>query len=183
MWQLDHKESWALKNWCFWTVVLEKTLESPLDCKEIKSVSPKGNQSWIHWKDWCWDWSSNTLATWYEELTHLKRPWYQEKIEDRRRRGRQRMRWLEWHHQLNGHEFEWTPGVGDGQGCLTCYIPWGHKESDTTEWLNWTDIFTFICCWGLYSKNSRSLLLNFPINVLGKMSLSCNGSICCSTSR
>ena len=64
MWQLDSKESWVLKNWCFWTVVLEKTLESPLDSKEIQPVNPKGNQSWIfiHWKDWCWSW--NTLATW-----------------------------------------------------------------------------------------------------------------------
>ena len=65
MWELDYKESWALKNCCFWTVVLEKTLESPLDCKEIQPVHPKGSQSW---KDWCWSWSSNTLATWSEEL-------------------------------------------------------------------------------------------------------------------
>ena len=76
MWELDYKESWALKNWCFWTVVLEKTLENLLDSKEIQPVHPKGNQSWIfHWKDWCWSWNSNTLATWCEELTHWKRPW------------------------------------------------------------------------------------------------------------
>ena len=76
MWELDHKESWAPKNWCFWTVVLEKTLESPLDCKEIQLVYPKGDQSWIfHWKDWCWSWISNSLATWCEELTPCKRPW------------------------------------------------------------------------------------------------------------
>ena len=82
MWELDHKESWALKDWCFWTVVLEKTLESPLGCKEIKLVHPKGNQSWIfiHQKDWCWSWSSNTLATWCEELTHWKRPWCCERL-------------------------------------------------------------------------------------------------------
>ena len=66
----------AWKNWCFWTVVLEKILESPLDCKEIKPVHPKGDQSInIHWKDWCWSWSSNTLATWCKELTHWKSPW------------------------------------------------------------------------------------------------------------
>ena len=72
MWELDYKESWALKNWCFWTVVLEKTLESPLDCKEIQPVHPKGDRSvlGVHWKDWCWSWGSNTLTTWYEELTH-----------------------------------------------------------------------------------------------------------------
>ena len=75
MWELDYKESWAPKNWCFWTVMLEKTLESPLDCKEIQPVHPKGDQSvlGVHWKDWCWSWNSNTLATWCEELTHLKR--------------------------------------------------------------------------------------------------------------
>ena len=62
------------KNWCFWTVVLENTLESPLDCKETQPVHPKGDQSWV-WKDWYWSWNSNTLATWCKELTHLKRPW------------------------------------------------------------------------------------------------------------
>ena len=75
IWELDHEEGWGLKNWCFWTVVLEKTLESPLDCNEIQPVNPKGNQSWIfiHWKDWCWTWNSNTLAPWCEEPTHWKR--------------------------------------------------------------------------------------------------------------
>jgi len=80
MWELDYKESWAPKNWCFWTVVLEKTLESPLDCKKIQPVHPKGDQSWVHWKDWCWSWNSNTLATSCEELTHLKRPWCWERL-------------------------------------------------------------------------------------------------------
>ena len=81
MWELDHKESWVLKNWCFWTVVLEKTLESPLDCKEIQVVNPKRKSVLnIHWKDWCWSWSSNILATWCEELTHWKRPWCWERI-------------------------------------------------------------------------------------------------------
>ena len=84
MWELNHKERWALKNWCFWTVVLEKTLESPLDCKEIQPVHPKGNQSLnSHWKDWCCSWSSNTLATWCEELTHWKRPWCWERLKVR----------------------------------------------------------------------------------------------------
>ena len=73
MWEFDHKESWVLKNWCFWTLVLE----SPLDCKEIKPANHKGNQSLnIHWKDWCWSWSCNTLATWHKEMTHWKRPWW-----------------------------------------------------------------------------------------------------------
>ena len=81
MWELDYKESWAPKNWCFWTVVLEKTLESPLDCKDIQPVHPKGGSvQGIPWKDWCWSWRSNTLATWCEELTHLKRPWCWERL-------------------------------------------------------------------------------------------------------
>ena len=82
MWELDYKESWAPKNWCFWTVVSEKTLESPLDCKEIQPVHPKGDRSvlGVHWKDCCWSWNSNTLATWCEELTHLKRPWCWERL-------------------------------------------------------------------------------------------------------
>ena len=73
MWELDHKEAWAPNNWCFQTVVLEKTLESPLDSKEIKPVNPKGNQPCYSLKDWCW--SFNTLFTWWEETTHCKRPW------------------------------------------------------------------------------------------------------------
>ena len=74
MWELDYKESWAMKNWCLWTLVLEKTLESPLDCKEIQSVLN------VHWKNWCWSWNSKTLATWCKELTHLKRPWCWERL-------------------------------------------------------------------------------------------------------
>ena len=74
MWELDHKESWAPKDWCFWTMVLGKTLESPLDSKEIKPVNPKGNWPWV-FTGRNWSWSSNTSATWWEELTHWKRPW------------------------------------------------------------------------------------------------------------
>ena len=94
MWELDYKESWALKNWCFWTAVLEKTLESPLDFKEIQLVHPKGDQLGVHWKDWCWSWNSNILVTWCEELTHWKRPWCWERLKAGGR-GRQRMRWLD----------------------------------------------------------------------------------------
>ena len=81
MWELDYKESWAPKNWCFWTLVLEKTLESPLDCKESQPVHPKGNQSWIFIGRTDFEAETpNTLATWYEELTHLKRPWCWERL-------------------------------------------------------------------------------------------------------
>ena len=97
------KESWVLKNWCFGTVVLEKTLESSLDCKEIQPVYPKFRKSVlnIHWKDWHWSWNSNTLATWCEELTHLKRPWCWERL----RAGGEGDDRMRWHHRLNGHKF------------------------------------------------------------------------------
>jgi len=80
MWELDNKEGCMPKNWYFWTVMLEKTLESPLDCKEIKLVNPKGNQLNIHWKDWCWSWSSNILAIWCKEPTYWKRSWCWERL-------------------------------------------------------------------------------------------------------
>ena len=79
MWELDYKESWELKNWCFWTVMLEKTLESPLDSKAIQPIHPKSVLT-IHWKDWCWSWNANILATWCKELTHWKRPWCWERL-------------------------------------------------------------------------------------------------------
>ena len=91
--ELAHKEGWAGKNWCFW-IMLEKTLESPLDRKEIKPVDPKGNQLSLHWKYWFWSRSSNTLATWCEELT-MGKTLMLGKIESKSRRGWQRMRWLD----------------------------------------------------------------------------------------
>ena len=102
MWELDCEESWALKNWCFWILVLEKTLESPLDCKEIQPVHPKGD---VYWKDWCWSWNYNTLATWCEELTHWKRPWCWEGL-GAGGEGETEDEMAGWHHRLNGHEFE-----------------------------------------------------------------------------
>ena len=101
MWELDYKESWALKNRCFWTVVLEETLESPLDYKVIKHVHPeKKSVLNIHWKDWCWSWNSNTLATWCEELTHLKRLWCWERL----KAGVEGDEMVGWHPWLSGHE-------------------------------------------------------------------------------
>ena len=107
MWELDYKESWAQKNWCFWTVVLEKTLASPFDCKEIQPVHPKGNQFWIFTgrTDAETEWSSTTLATWCKELTHWKRPWAG-KDWRREEKGTTENEMVGWHHWLNGHEFE-----------------------------------------------------------------------------
>ena len=127
-WVWEHKESWALNNWCFQTVVLEKTLESPLGCKEIKPVNPEGNQVLnIHWKDRCW--SSNTLATSGEELTHWKRL-------RAGGEGATEDELVGWHHWLDEHEFEQNLGDSEGQEGLAGCSPWGHKESDKPEWLN-----------------------------------------------
>ena len=134
MWELDHKEGWASKSWCFWTVVLEKTLESPLDCKETKPVNPKENQSWIFtgrtdaetetpmlWppdaKNWLLRKDSNSGKDWRQE-----------------EKGVTEGEMVGWHYRFNGPEFEQTPG----EGSLACCSSWGHKESDTTEWLTAT---------------------------------------------
>ena len=140
MWELDYKESWALKNWCCWTVVLEKTLESPLDCKEIQPVHPKGDQSWVFFGRN--DVEAETLILWPPDAkTWLigKDPdagkdwrWQEKGMTEDEMVGR--------HHWLNGHGFGWTLGVGDGQGSLVCCGSWGHKESDTTERLDWTEL-------------------------------------------
>ena len=138
MWKLNYKESWVLKNWCFWTVVLEKTLESPLDCKKIQPVHPKGDQSCVFTGRT--DVEAETPILW---PPHAKswligkdsgRDWGQEE------KGMTEDEMAGWHHRLNGHEFGWTPGVGDGQGGLACCNSWGCKGSDTTERLNWTEL-------------------------------------------
>ena len=140
MWELDYKESWALKNWCFWTVVFEKTLESPLDCREIQPVHSKGNQSWIFIGRT--DAEAETPILWPPDVKN----WLIWKDPDAGKDwGREEKRMTEdemsgWHHWLDGHEFERTPGVGDGQGGLVCCSPWGCKESDMTELLNWTEL-------------------------------------------
>ena len=117
MWELDHKDGWVLKNGCFWTVVLEKTLESPLDCNKIKPVNHKGN--------------SDTLATWCEKLIHSKRPWCWERLKvggEGDDRG-----WDGWMASLT----RWTWGLSKLWELvmqLMCCSPWGHKESDMTDW-------------------------------------------------
>ena len=134
--ELDHKESWVPKKWCFWTVVLEKTLESPLDCKEIQPVHPKGNQSWIFIGRSDVEAKPHYFGHLMWRPDSFEKTLMLGKIEGRRRKGQQRMRW---HHWLNGHEFEQASGVGDGQRSMVCCSPWDHKQLDVTEWLSGTE--------------------------------------------
>ena len=138
MWELDCEYSWALRNWCFWTVVLEKTLESPLDCKEIQPVHPE-DQPWDFFgrKDAKAEtpvlWPPHAKSWLIAKDSIVGRDWGQEE------KGTTEDEMAGWHHWLDGHESEWTLGVCDGQGGLACCDSWGCKESDTTERLNWTE--------------------------------------------
>ena len=138
MWELDCEESWALKNWCFWTVVFKKTLESPLDCKEIQPVHPK-DQSWVFIERT--DAKAETPKLWlpYAKSWLIWKDPDAGKDRGQEEKGTTEEEMFGWHDQFNGHGFGWTPGVGDGQGGLACCRSWGRKESDTTEQLNWTD--------------------------------------------
>ena len=161
---------YTLKNWCFWTVVLEKTLESPLDCKEIQPVHPKGDQP----QDFFGrnDAKAETPVLWPHHVkswligkdSDAGRDWGQEE------KGTTEDEMAGWHHWLDGRESEWTSGVGDGQGCLACCDSWGRKESDTTERLNWTDLIcdkptTSII---LKCENLKTFSLRFPLRLRTK---------------
>ena len=169
MWALDYKESSAPKNWCFWTVVLVKTLESLLDCKEIQPVHPKGDQSWVfivktnveaempvlwapHAKSWLiWkdpdagrDWGQEEMGTTEDEMVGC-------------------------HHWLNAHGFGWTLAVGDGQGGLACCGSWCLKESDTTERLNWPELSNAVMNMGLHIPHW--FLFSFPLDICPEVGL------------
>ena len=154
MWELDGEESWALKNWCFWTVVLEKTLENPLDCMEIQPVHPKGDQSWVffgrsdakaetpvlgppHAKSWLIGKESDAGRDWGQE-----------------EKGVTEDEMAGWHYWLDGREFGWTPGVGDGQGGLACWNSWGRRVGD--DWVTELN-------WNFYSQDLQLVVLgNLP---------------------
>ena len=150
MWELDYKESWALKNWCFWTVLLEKTLGSPLDCKEIQSIHSEGYQPWDffgkndaeaeapvlwppHVKSWLIGKDSNGGRDWGQEEN-----------------GATEDEIAGWHLWLDGLESEWTPGDGDGQGGLACCNSWGCKESDILGQMSSRDFLHLQICSNSY---------------------------------
>ena len=145
MWELDCEESWVPKNWCFWAVVLEKTLESPLDCKVIQPVHSEGDQPWDFFGRN--NAKAETLILWPPHVkswligkdSDAGRDWGQEE------KGTTEDKMAGWHHWLYGRESEQTLGVGDGQGGLACCDSWGRKESDMTEWLNWTEYVRLPC--------------------------------------
>ena len=163
MWELDCKESWVPKNWCFWTVVLEKPLESPLDSKEIKSVNPKGNQSWIFIGRT--DAEAETPILWLPDMKN----WYIGRDPDAGKDWRREEKratedeMIGWHYWLDGHEFEQALGVGDVQGSLACYSLWGHKDLDMTEQLNWSELI-YLITGSLYLSTNfiQFLLLSAP---------------------
>ena len=140
MWELDYKESWVPQNQCFWTVVLEKTLESPLDCKENHPINPKGNQFCIFIGRT--DAEAETPILWPPNAKNWviwKDP-YAGKDWRREEKGMTEDEMVRCHHRLNGHKFEQALWVGVGQGSLACCGPWRCKESNMTDWLNWTEL-------------------------------------------
>ena len=178
MWELDCEESWVQKNWCFWTVVLEKTLESPLDCKEVQPVHPEGDRSWDFFGRN--DAKAETPVLWPPHVkswligkdSDAGRDWGQEE------KGTTADEMAGWHHQLDAHEFWWIPGVGDGQGGLACCDSWGHRESDTTEQLNWTEWLVILsifsgACWPSW----YFLWRNVYLDLLPIFWLSCLGFV------
>ena len=169
MWELDHKDGWSPKNWCFWTVVLEKTLGSPLDCKEIKPVNHKENQPWtfigrtdaeaeapIFWPPDVKNW-----VIWKDPDAGKDWRWEEKRTTEDEMVG--------WHHRLNEYESEKAPGDGEGQGSLSCCSLWGHKESNMTEWMNWTVFYLFQICGSYIYFSCLIAVAIYPVIVIWTM--------------
>ena len=169
MWELDHK---APKNWCFWIVVLEKTLESPCDCKEIQPVHPRGNQPWIFTgrtnakTEAPILWLSDVKSQLNRKDSDNGNDWRQEE------KGMAEDEMVRWHHRLDGHGFGQTPGNGEGQGSLACCSPWGCKESDMTERRNKSNMSYFMRSSFLYFRILETGLLKGNIRASSIKSLS-----------
>ena len=160
MWELDYKESWALENWCFWTVVFAKTLESPLACKAIQPTHPKGNQSWMFIGRT--DVEAETPILWPPDAKRwliwkdpdAGKDWRQEE------KGMTEDEMVRWHHRLNGHGFGWTPGVGDGQGSLPCWGSWGHRVGH--DWVTELNL----CLPEAYHTRPRRLIFELRVKLI-----------------
>ena len=173
MWDLDCNESWAPKTCCFWTVVLEKTLESPWDCRRsnqpvLKEISPGCSLEGLMLKLKLQYFGHLMRRVDSLEKTDARRDWGQEE------KGTTEDKMAGWHHRLDGSEFEWTPGVGDGQGGLACCNSWGRKESDTTEQLNWlTDWCNFLAPYPIFScliaRGTKQNCIQFHLFCVGML--------------
>ena len=177
MWDFEvqknrHHYFLILANWRFWTMVLEKTLENPLDCKEIQPVHPKRDQPWVFTGRTDAEtetqilWPPHAKSWFFEKDPDAGRDWGQEE------NGMTEGEMARWHYWHDGHEFEQTPGVCDEQAGLVCCDSWGCKESDTTERLNWTELN---CTWLILSANKRLIqkegiyvYMGFPGGASGK---------------
>ena len=161
MWELDCEKSWAPKNWCFWTVVFEKALESPLDCKEIHPAHSEEDQPWDFFGRN--DAKAEAPVLWPPHVkcwligkdSDVGRDWRQEE------KGTTEDEMAGWHPWLDGHESEWTPGDGDGQGGLASCNSWGRKELDMTEWLDW--LIDWFCCWSKLNIQKMKIMASGPI--------------------
>ena len=138
VWTVKKAEHWridAFELWCWRRLLRVSWTARSSNQSILKEISPEYSLPGLMLK-----WNSSTLATWCKELTHWKRPWCWERLKAGGK-GTREDEMFGWHHLLSGHEFEQASGVGDEQGSLVCCSSWGRKESDTTEWLNWTDVF------------------------------------------
>ena len=169
MCELDCEEGWAPKNWYFWSVVLEKTLESPLDCKEIQPIHYEGDQSWVFIGRT--DAEAETPILWpphakswlIGENFNAGRDWGQEE------KGTTEDEMAGWHHWLDGRNSEWTPGVGDGQGGLACCDSWGRKESNTTERLNWTELLVNMNTLMILKHSTQNIAQSKYLNIANSL--------------
>ena len=151
MWELNHKEGWAPKNWCFWTVALEKTFESPLDSKEIEPVNPKGTQSWI----FIGRTDAEAPILWPPDVKCwlIRKDPVAGKVRKQEEKGMREDEMVGWHHWLNGHEFEQAPGDGEGRRSLACCSPCGHKKLEKSAWTTTFLKLSFLFCEMRKQKN------------------------------
>ena len=162
MWELDYEESWVPKNWCFWTVVLEETLESPLDCKEVQVVHPKGNQSWMFIERT--DAEVETPILWPPDVKNwltgkdpdAGKDWGQEE------KGMTEDEVAGWHRRLNGHEFEQTQGDSEGQRSLACCHPWDRSQTGLRDWtVTYTLVFTHTMSSEMHNSYTNAVVFTY----------------------